>query len=41
MIREIKEKGSLTLELRCDAGGLALYGRNSGRFALDIELLAK
>lgn len=41
VLEKAQEKGSLTLELRCDEGGLALYGRNAGRFALDIELLAK
>lgn len=36
-----KKRGSLRLELKCDKGGLALYGRNAGRYAMDIEVIAK
>ncbi len=41
ILRAAQERGSLRLELSCDKGGLALYGRNAGRFALDIEAIAK
>lgn len=41
VLASAQEKGVLTLEMCCDEGGLALYGRNAGRFALDIEVLAK
>ena len=41
ILRAAQQRGSLRLELSCDQGGLALYGRNAGRFALDIEAIAK
>ena len=41
MLKKAKEKGKLRLELKCDAGGLAIYGRNAGRFPMDIEILPK
>ena len=40
-LKKAKEKGKLRVELRCDAGGLAIYGRNAGRFPMDIEILPK
>ena len=40
-LKEAKEKGKLRVELKCDAGGLAIYGRNAGRFPMDIEILPK
>ena len=40
-LKKAKEKGKLRVELKCDAGGLAIYGRNAGRFPMDIEILPK
>lgn len=40
-LKKAKEKGKLRVELKCDASGLAIYGRNAGRFPLDIEVLPK
>ena len=33
-----RARGSLRLEIQCDEGGIALYGRNAGRFPIDIEV---
>lgn len=41
LLERAKEKGSLRVELCCDEGGLALYGRNAGRFAMDLEVIPK
>ena len=38
LIPEIVKKGSLTLTLSAD-NGLALYGRNAGRYALGLQLI--
>ena len=34
-----RERGSLRFTLETDEGGLALYGRNAGRYPIDIELI--
>ncbi|MGI5885016.1 MAG: glycoside hydrolase family 2 protein [Candidatus Spyradocola sp.] len=34
-----RERGCLRLAIEADEGGLALYGRNAGRYPLDIELV--
>ena len=31
-------RGSLRLEIQCGEGGIAIYGRNAGRFPIDIEV---
>ena len=33
-----REKGALEIELSAD-NGLALYGRNAGRYAMDLEIV--
>ena len=33
-----RARGSLRLEIQCDEGGIAIYGRNAGRFPIDIEV---
>ena len=33
-----RARGSLRLEIQCGEGGIALYGRNAGRFPIDIEV---
>ncbi len=40
-LKRAKAKGTLRVELISDEGGLALYGRNAGRFPIDIEVIPR
>ena len=40
-IEKAKLSGGLHVTLSTDKGGLALYGRNAGRYPIDIELIQK
>lgn len=41
VLKAARDKGSLRVEIACDEGGLAIYGRNAGRFPIDIEVIPK